>query len=249
MDKKIYKKYWTRLPLDRVRNTRDLGGYLTDKGYQTKWKSFIRSEDIYDFTKGELIFLENYGIKTVIDLRSITEKNLAPNPIKNIKNFDYYHIPFDLEQLYSMEQTTNALESFYTYLLRQYTKMASIFRIILTAKPGGILFHCKVGKDRTGVISMLLLAIAGVSKEDIYANYEISNTYLKEAYTPAGRIIKKNEVPLALSDKKLIEYAYYFILDTFGSIEKYFIHLGLSIEEIQLLKYKIVEFESSENVS
>jgi protein tyrosine/serine phosphatase len=42
------------------------------------------------------------------------------------------------------------------------------------AQPGGVLFHCIRGHDRTGIISMLLLALVGVSPEDIAADYELS---------------------------------------------------------------------------
>jgi hypothetical protein len=51
---------------------------------------------------------------------------------------------------------------------------AAVITAIAQAQPGGILFHCVRGYDRTGIISLLLLAIAGVTAEDITADYELS---------------------------------------------------------------------------
>jgi protein tyrosine/serine phosphatase len=42
------------------------------------------------------------------------------------------------------------------------------------AQPSGVLFHCVRGCDRTGIIALLLLALVGVSEEDIVADYELS---------------------------------------------------------------------------
>ena len=43
---------------------------------------------------------------------------------------------------------------------------------------GCTLFHCRAGKDRTGVVAMLLLGLAGVSDEDIVADYAATQRYL-----------------------------------------------------------------------
>lgn len=55
-----------------------------------------------------------------------------------------------------------------------------IFHFILDNIDGCLLFHCQAGKDRTGVLAMILMGLTGVSKEDIVANYEVTHTYLKE---------------------------------------------------------------------
>jgi protein-tyrosine phosphatase len=47
-------------------------------------------------------------------------------------------------------------------------------RAIAQAQPGGVLFHCIRGHDRTGIIALLLLALAGVAPDDIVADYELS---------------------------------------------------------------------------
>ena len=49
---------------------------------------------------------------------------------------------------------------------------------------GACLFHCTAGKDRTGVLAMLLLDLAGVSGESILADYSMSEVYMEEIFSP-----------------------------------------------------------------
>ena len=51
-----------------------------------------------------------------------------------------------------------------------------VFKTIVNA-PGGVLFHCTAGKDRTGVVSAILLTLVGVSDEDIVYDYAISREF------------------------------------------------------------------------
>ena len=72
---------------------------------------------------------------------------------------------------------------------KQYRSMAednpAFFRAMLPLclkEPGALLYHCTTGKDRTGLLSCVLLSIAGVSREDIAADYSISQLYLGPVY-------------------------------------------------------------------
>merc|ERR1719440_1633375 len=44
------------------------------------------------------------------------------------------------------------------------------------AKPGGLpaFFHCSVGKDRTGLLAMLVLSLVGASDEEIATDYSLT---------------------------------------------------------------------------
>ena len=57
-------------------------------------------------------------------------------------------------------------------------QMAGALQAIAEA-PQAVLFHCTAGKDRTGVVAALLLWLAGVSEEDILADYIVSGPYLQ----------------------------------------------------------------------
>ena len=67
----------------------------------------------------------------------------------------------------------------YTYLLDNKIKIKEIFDVIASSK-GGVLFHCTAGKDRTGVVSALILGLCNVDRKDIIANYEVTYTYISD---------------------------------------------------------------------
>jgi protein-tyrosine phosphatase len=64
---------------------------------------------------------------------------------------------------------------YYRDALRRWPERhAAAISAIARARPGGVLFHCIRGHDRTGIIAMLLLALIGVTPDEIAADYELS---------------------------------------------------------------------------
>jgi len=57
---------------------------------------------------------------------------------------------------------------------------AAAISAIARAHPGGVLFHCVRGYDRTGIITLLLLSLVGVVPEDIVADYLLSVDPIRE---------------------------------------------------------------------
>ncbi|XWK86253.1 MAG: tyrosine-protein phosphatase [Phormidium sp.] len=67
------------LPLEGSYNIRDIGGYLTVDGYQTRWKTILRSDNLHRLTPNSQQALIDYGIKTIIDLRYASEVKNRPS--------------------------------------------------------------------------------------------------------------------------------------------------------------------------
>lgn len=126
----------------------------------------------------------------------------------------------------------------YFNMVDEQKTILNIMRVFVKAK-GGVLYHCAAGKDRTGVISALLLLLAGVSKTDIVADYQISRIYLDYILQ---QFSKRKNVDINIITPK-IEYMDKF-LDMFqkkyNSVEEYYSKIGLSDSEIMLLKKKLV---------
>ena len=57
----------------------------------------------------------------------------------------------------------------------------------LAAAPGGVAFHCAAGRDRTGLVSLLLLSLAGATPEEIAADYALSEERMTPVFTAMGR--------------------------------------------------------------
>lgn len=71
---------------------------------------------------------------------------------------------------------------FYLYLVRQREfdkRIVAALKII--AEPGNhpLVFHCAIGKDRTGILAAVLLSVLGVKDEDIIEDYSLSTPYME----------------------------------------------------------------------
>ena len=125
---------------------------------------------------------------------------------------------------------------FYVKLVEYKEMLYKIFHFILDNIDGCLLFHCQAGKDRTGVLAMILMGLAGVSKEDIVANYEVTHTYLKENVKLR---LEDGLEELEFSKPQWIEKAYDHIIEHYGSFKVYLMAVGLTKKEIKKIRRKL----------
>ena len=179
------------IQLAGARNVRDLGGYpyLAENGARgvTACGAFLRGGSLGGLRRGDFTVLERYGLRRVIDVRSSFETRHWPDPFARDGHpwAEYVHIPM-LDQLNSSGmrgQIPACMHDVYRQLLDDdAANLRRVFEALdLQDEPGCVLFHCRAGKDRTGVIAMLLLGLAGVSDEDIVRDYEATGS----AMTPS----------------------------------------------------------------
>lgn len=215
-----------RLPLEQAYNIRELGGYYTKDKRITKWHRFLRGDDISHLSNNDIDFLQKYGVSAVIDLRSHFECNSHPDALKDIEGIEYYHIPFmsgDIDDVTKIMATIEHFDlgDFYVELLKDKKLVAELLTTVANAKDGCILFHCSAGKDRTGVLSMLLFMIAGVGQSDIEANYQLTYTYLKEKPGFLDMLPKDIDLSCMYSKPETIRKAIEYIVQNYGNIEAY----------------------------
>ncbi|KKE80178.1 tyrosine-protein phosphatase [Oceanobacillus caeni] len=237
------KLNWVRLPIQGLENCRELGGYSTSEGQQTKWHSLLRSSHVGKLNDEDISFLKAYGVKTIIDLRREEELELEPNSLSVRGDFDYHHSPFITKSIYDITKYNNvdsdySMGDFYIELLEQKAAVKEIFQIISEAKDGCILFHCRVGKDRTGVLAMLLLGLAGVEKKDIVANYEVSYSELESLHD----LELNSSRHYIYSHREYILQAYDYIIHYHGTFENYLLSVGISNEAIQKIRKRFIHF-------
>lgn len=82
------------ISLNSIKNIRDMGGYINKKGETTKKHKILRSASLSKLNKQDAQFLKNYGITTIIDLRTTSE--IKQSPDINIENFKYYNCPLPI---------------------------------------------------------------------------------------------------------------------------------------------------------
>ena len=234
-----------------MKNFRDFGLDNVRKGV------FFRGEAISKLSNKDktLLFKEN-NIKVVIDLRSIQEKESKPDFIPN--GVSYYHLPFlDMLEMGSNSEKEAKKEILKTHKLpdmhRYYTLFVSkdkreswtkIFELLLTNE-GPFYFHCTAGKDRTGTLAALLLALLGVDKDKIVLDYLETNkhTVFPFAYRVFALTLDKE----TRKEFKTYIYAKEEYLDTlfleinriYGSLEGFYKDCcGLDEDKIKALKNK-----------
>ncbi|MBT2648784.1 tyrosine-protein phosphatase [Bacillus sp. ISL-34] len=236
------KLNWVRLPIDNLENCRELGGYSTKFGQQTKWHSFLRSSDMSKLTREDIVFLKEYGVKTVIDLRGEDEIETHKNPLAEEDFCEYHNIPFITEQVSDITLSTYKLSvgDFYVDLMEQKKdSVKTIFDAIDQAEEGCIVFHCAAGKDRTGILAMLLLGLAGVEKKDIVSNYEVTYTNLEsiQQYENQFENIPKE---FLYSNRENILIAYEYILHTYQSVDQYLMAKDVGQDVIERVKRRFL---------
>jgi hypothetical protein len=168
------------LAWDGCTNVRDLGGLRTSDGRLTRWRAIVRSDSPAKLTTEGWSALYAYGIRTIITLRTYgqaeDELNITP------RHSDLATVQVEIEDIADMDFVHQWVATdlwgtplYYGDALRRWPERhAAAVSAIARARPGGVLFHCIRGNDRTGIIALLLLALVGVTPDDIIADYELS---------------------------------------------------------------------------
>ena len=145
----------------------------------------FRSDLLYHLNPKEKALLRDNNIKVVIDLRNKDEvEHLSDTNIKAIKFINNPMLPENKEGNESPIKTVTIkqltlpdMDNAYRELVRRDRKDAwsNIFNILLNDNGGAILYHCSAGKDRTGVVTAVILTALGIDKETIYQDYLLTN--------------------------------------------------------------------------
>ena len=165
------------IPLGRMYNLRDLGGYPVPGG-ETAWERLLRGDNPEGLTEEDLRWLLDRGITTVVDLRSEAETGRKPDQLASQPGFYYFHCPL-LSEGDGMPNLETDVGQGYFRMLDGSDLVAKAMRTVAAA-PAGVLFHCTAGKDRTGLLAALLLGLAGAERTELLADYQVSETYLAD---------------------------------------------------------------------
>jgi protein-tyrosine phosphatase len=182
MQRVTLQRQWTRrLAWDDCANVRDLGGYPTADGQQTRWGAVVRSDSLAALTPAGRDALLAYGVRAVVDLRLPAEIAERPNPFAEPGDHGvaYTNVSI-LDPAAGFPPDTITLAENYLWSLDRFDAlMAAAMAAIANAPEGGVLFHCAAGKDRTGLVAALLLALVGVPDQAIADDYALTAECLR----------------------------------------------------------------------
>jgi protein-tyrosine phosphatase len=162
------------IALEGCLNFRDLGGYPTTGGRRLRWRQLFRSDALHGLSAADVARLrDEIGIGDVVDLRSTAERRADGQGLLGAEAIRFHHVPlFDGERMIDGERSAPVTLADRYVLLAEYAReriACVVTTLAETAAPA--VYHCAAGKDRTGVISAVLLALLGVRDEVIVADY------------------------------------------------------------------------------
>jgi protein-tyrosine phosphatase len=227
-------------------NARDLGGYPTIDGSETRWRSLLRADDLAQLTLAGLQAFSSYGVETVIDLRWPEEVALSPTPITRVLK----HIRYEQISLLTPTPTEwrvrrgrlSAKELWNQAMLEQVpAELKQVLEVVATASAGPLLFHCMAGKDRTGVIAALMLALADVKPQAIAYDYAVSAENLREPYLLRYADAEPEAVIDAVQCPEQGVHNMLRYLESAGGARAYLEEIGMSREHIARLRARLRE--------
>ena len=141
-------------------NTRNTRAILPDSN------KYIRSDVPTIVTEIDIAWMKENDVTTIIDLREESEQKRKPYPLYGMEGFDYLSMPVSGGD--RVPPTVDDVSASYYSMVD--AQMERIIRTIMNAK-SNVLYFCNAGKDRTGVVSAIILNKHGYDDEYIIADY------------------------------------------------------------------------------
>ncbi len=239
-----------QIELPGCHNFRDLGGYPTASGRRVRWRRLFRADALHLLEpEGVDRFLGELQIGTIVDLRSTGEiETDGRGPLRDHPP-RYHHLPmFDA----TFAQRAEAAESFTLadryFLMAEHAKgpIATVISTLVESS-GPAVYHCAAGKDRTGVVSAILLALCGVDDEVIVADYAATRENLDAIVNRLMNSEGYREMLESLpSDTMHAEPETMFSLlghlkENYGSVAAYARDIGITDETLARLESELLE--------
>jgi protein-tyrosine phosphatase len=237
------------MDFERLHNFRDLGGYHTQDGHTVRWGRLYRSDSLSKLQGADWDRFLSLGVRAVIDLRypwEIEAKGRVPEARGlTYVNLSVEHRPYDQAEIDPGLDPWRFLADRYAEVaLDGAAELRQALEIVASENTPQV-FHCASGKDRTGLLAALVLALVGVSEDDIAADFELTERATQrlvadwKAANP-GRVLKwpgygrapEQVMRLFLSD----------LATTYGSVHDYAVkHLGVDETLISRLRTQLLD--------
>ena len=234
-------------------NMRDIGGYPTRHGRPTRWQTFFRSDSMHRLTAADRDAIMEQGVRTVIDLRTTAETEVQPNVFAASAEVAYVHanlIGDDYDPDIAMVETglpADRTSRLYASWLDR--RQPQILQVLATlAETGGrpAVYHCAAGKDRTGVITALLLEIAGVPRPTIAQDYALTARFLirrlldEQGPEDLGGATTWQQYEALFCPPEGMVQVLDHLDDSYGGVEEYARAIGLNDRQVDGLRGALI---------
>jgi protein-tyrosine phosphatase len=234
------------LDWDGCFNVRDLGGLRTIGGGRTRWGAVVRADGLDRLTPAGWSALCAYGVRTIVDLRNDDEvptRGAQPSPA----HLTTVRVPLDdladtrvWEPIWSARLEGSPLY-YRPFLDRKPERCAAAIAAIARAEPGGVAVHCVGGRDRTGLVTLLLLALVAVEPKEIALDYELSSTRLRPLWAARGDPDPGPAIAARLARRGTSARALLLDLLAWLDADSYLRGAGLTAEDLSAVRGKLLE--------
>jgi protein-tyrosine phosphatase len=239
--------------LGAVHNFRDLGGYTTTSGATVAWRRLFRADGLGRLDGDDLDIVASLGLRTVVDLRTPQELDARGRFPADRHPVAYHHVSI-IDQTWAPDdgpQEGGDAE----FLVWAYRQMLAdgggrfAEAIVALAAPGALpaVFHCAAGKDRTGLLAMLVLGALDVEHEHIVADYALTNAAIHRlrrwVATEEPEIVERMaSVPQVFfsADPEAMRVIVADLTAAHGSLAGYVREIGVPAEAIQHLRSELL---------
>ncbi len=251
-----YSRY---IDIDFVGNLRDLGGYTTKNGRVVAWRKLYRSAQPNPRSEEEVALLRSHtGITSVLDLRSSGESQKECIDLMVSNNIRYHNVPlltdttgpgYDSETA-RFDKVKNMGEFYLTMINHPSFAPKLVKALELLAEPANhpVLFHCAVGKDRTGILAATVLSLLGVSDEDIATDYSLTDPHmpafldnLRKSSAEGAAFVDSFPAFMWKASKESMEAVLSGVKDKYGSFDNYLLGGGCDVSLFNRLENALLE--------
>jgi protein-tyrosine phosphatase len=222
-------------------NVRDLGG-MPCAGGTIRPGALIRADSLDNLLEESLDLVHAAGVSRIVDLRRKDEPS-RPHPFA--EHASYVSVP--VQNPADPDHEWLSLAEIYIAMLDLRPDLFTrAVATVADAPDGGVVVHCAGGKDRTGLVVAMALAIAGVAPEVIAADYaltearlaEVDRRYLQGIEDEQAREAVRSLQPTPASNIiKVLDH----LDERYGSVEGYLRAGGMTSDQITALRVRLVE--------
>jgi protein-tyrosine phosphatase len=220
-------------------NVRDLGGLPTAQGGTTRFGALVRSDNPWKLTTEGLRAMRAHGVRTVVDLRD--ESEVAERPTVEVDHVvNVSVLDFGDEEYWSRWRGVQDTPRFYREVLERWSdRFAAAVAAVARAREGGVLVHCEVGRDRTGLVCALLLSVVGVPSDVIAADYALSAERLAPLYAEWLRAERDPQTRARLERENVSEAAAMaHVLDNVD-VDRYLLDAGATQRDLDAIRERL----------
>ncbi|MER5462300.1 tyrosine-protein phosphatase [Streptomyces sp. NPDC002668] len=238
------------IAFERLHNFRDLGGYSTADGRTVRWGRLYRSDSLAKLGGADLDRFLALKVSTVIDLRypwEIEARGRVPDREGlSYVNLSVEHRPYDQAAIDPAVDPWRFLADRYAEVALDGAKeLRQALEVIASNTSGPLVFHCASGKDRTGLLAALVLALAGVTEDDIAADFALTELATERLIADWRAANPERTLTWPGYGRAPEEIMRLFLADlaaTYGSVYDYAVrHLGADDRLIAQLRARLLD--------